>query len=102
MVMGLNYFYPHFVNSSGDPTLLGGFLGVLLIVLFFPFNYYGVKAFSKSTNLFGDVKLLIYFHVAFGFISFWHVHNMYSYGWHPALRFGGRVCRHSSGHVCVR
>ncbi len=86
VVMGLNYFYPHFVNSSGDPTLLGGFLGVLLMLLFFPFNYYGVKAFSKSTNLFGGVKLLIYFLVAFGFISFWHVHNMYSYG--GALPYG--------------
>ncbi|MGC8467538.1 MAG: APC family permease [Acidithiobacillus sp.] len=86
VVMGMNYFYPHFVNSSGDPTLLGGFLGVLLMLLFFPFNYYGVKAFSKSTNLFGGVKLLIYFLAAFGFISFWHVHNMYSYG--GALPYG--------------
>ncbi|MCY0871305.1 MAG: APC family permease [Acidithiobacillus caldus] len=86
VVMGLNFFYPHFVNSSGDPTMLGGLLGVLLMLLFFPFNYYGVKAFSKSTNLFGGVKLLIYFLVAFGFISFWHVHNMYSYG--GALPYG--------------
>lgn len=85
-VMGLNYFYPHLVNSSGDPTLLGAILGVIFMLLFFPFNYYGVKAFSNSTNWFGGLKLVLYFLVALGFISFGHFGNFSHFG--GALPFG--------------
>lgn len=37
-VMGLNYFYPHLVNSSGDPTLSGAILGVIFMLMFFSFQ----------------------------------------------------------------
>lgn len=85
-VMGLNYFYPHLVNNSGDPTILGAILGVIFMLLFFPFNYYGVKAFSNSTNWFGGLKLVLYFLVALGFISFGHFGNFTNFG--GALPFG--------------
>jgi len=80
VVEGLNYFYPHFVNSAGNPTLLGAILGVFFMLLFFPFNYFGVRGFAKSTNLLGGIKLLIYLVVALGFISFGHFSNFTSYG----------------------
>jgi amino acid transporter len=80
VVEGLNYFYPHFVNSAGNPTMLGAILGVIFMLLFFPFNYFGVKAFSKSTNLFGGLKLILYLIVALGFISFGHFSNFSAHG----------------------
>lgn len=85
-VMGLNYFYPHFVNSFGDPTLQGSILGVIFMMMFFPFNYYGIKAFSNSTNWFGSLKIVLYFLVAIGFISFGHFGNFSHFG--GALPFG--------------
>ncbi|WP_308389252.1 APC family permease [Acidithiobacillus sp. AMEEHan] len=80
VVEGLNFFYPHFVNSSGNPTMLGAILGVLFMLAFFPFNYYGVKFFSKNTNFYGGLKLILYLTVALGFISFGHFSNFSAHG----------------------
>lgn len=80
VVEGLNFFYPHFINSSGNPTMFGAILGVVFMLLFFPFNYFGVKAFSKNTNWFGGIKLLLYLAVALGFLSVGHFVNFTAHG----------------------
>lgn len=79
-VEGLNYFYPHFINSLGNPTTEGAVLGVVLMLLFLPFNYYGVRMFANSTNVFGTVKLLLYALVGIGFLSLAHYRNFTAYG----------------------
>lgn len=79
-VEGLNYFWPHFINTHGDPTALGGICGAILLLLFLPFNYFGVKSFAKSTNFLGVIKLLLYALAAIGFLTFAHFANFYSYG----------------------
>lgn len=77
---GINYFYPHFVNAQGNPTTLGAIVAAVLMLLFFPFNYYGVRAFSRSTNALGAIKLLLYVLVAVGFVAFAKFGNFTQYG----------------------
>jgi len=78
---GLNLIYPHLVNSQGNPTTLGAIVAVILMLLFFPFNYFGIRAFSRSTNVLGVIKLLIYLLVALGFLfTFAQFHNFSSFG----------------------
>ncbi|HET9016975.1 MAG TPA: APC family permease [Thermomicrobiaceae bacterium] len=77
---GINYFYPHLVNSQGNPTTLGAVIGTILMILFFPFNYFGIRAFSRSTNLFGTIKMALYLLVALGFLAFARFGNFGNYG----------------------
>lgn len=76
---GLNYFYPHLVNAQGAPTTAGAVVGALLMLLFLPFNYYGIKAFSRFTNALGGIKLVLYVLAALGFISFARFGNFTQY-----------------------
>jgi amino acid transporter len=80
---GLSYFYPHLVNPNGGPTVAGALVGVILLLLFLPFNYYGVRVFRDSTNLLGAVKLLLYILVGIGFLSFAHFGNFSVAGFAP-------------------
>jgi amino acid transporter len=77
---GLNFIYPHLVNAQGNPTTLGAIVAVILMILFFPFNYFGIKAFSRSTNVLGIAKLIIYVLVAIGFITFARFANFANFG----------------------
>lgn len=79
-VEGVNYFYPHLVTTSGAPTTAGAILAIILMLIFLPFNYYGVRAFARSTNVLGIVKLLLYLLMAVGFIGFAHFANLGHYG----------------------
>ncbi len=79
-VEGLNYFWPHFVNSNGNPTVLGGIAGAVMLLLFLPFNYFGVKSFAKSTNILGIIKLFVYILASIGFVTFAHFANFNHYG----------------------
>ncbi|WP_242968512.1 APC family permease [Sulfobacillus sp. hq2] len=88
-VEGLNYFYPHFINALGNPTTAGAVLGVVLMLLFLPFNYYGVRMFANSTNVFGIAKLLLYVVVGIGFLSFAHSQNFTAYGGFMPFGMGG-------------
>ena len=88
-VEGLNYFYPHLVAASGAPTVAGALLGVVAMLLFVPFNYYGVRAFGQSTSGLGIVKLVLYVLVAIGFVSFARFANFSSYGGFVPLGLGG-------------
>lgn len=77
---GLNLVYPHFVTAKGSPTLLGAGVAIVLMLLFFPFNYFGIRVFSQSTNLLGAIKIALYVLVALGFVAFAHFGNFGSYG----------------------
>ncbi|MCY0864836.1 MAG: APC family permease [Sulfobacillus sp.] len=88
-VEGLNYFWPQLINSQGNPTTLGALLGVVLMILFLPFNYFGIRAFSRATNLLGLVKILLYALTAIGFISFARFENFTHYGGLTPFGFQG-------------
>lgn len=85
-VEGVNYFYPHLLTATGNPTTAGAVLGVIFMLLFLPFNYYGIRAFARSTTSLGLVKLVLYVVMAIGFISFGRFHNFT--GYHGFVPFG--------------
>ncbi len=88
-VEGINYFWPHFITAHGNPTTLGGIAGAVLMLLFLPFNYYGIKAFARSTNLLGIVKVVLYGLAAIGFITFARFANFNHYGGWVPFGFSG-------------
>lgn len=78
---GVNYFYPHLVNATtGDPTTLGALLGVLFMLFFLPFNYFGIKNFGKTTRWLGIVKLFLYVAAAIGFVTVFRTVNFFRFG----------------------
>ncbi|MCL5440891.1 MAG: APC family permease [Candidatus Marsarchaeota archaeon] len=87
VVEGFSYFFPSLMAASGAPTIMGSLLGVLLLLLFVPFNYFGTKVFGQSTAILGIVKLLFYLAVAFGLILiFFRPSNFVAY--HGFIPFG--------------
>ncbi|MEM3323822.1 MAG: APC family permease, partial [Metallosphaera sp.] len=81
VVEGLTFFFPNLLTSSGTPTVLGGIVGVVLLLLFIPFNYFGVRAFGRSTTTFGSIKLVLYVALALGVMGvFFSARNFVSYG----------------------
>lgn len=59
VVEGLDFFYSGLINQqTGVPTLQGVILGVILLLLFVPFNYFGVKVFGRSTLAFGITAVI--------------------------------------------
>ncbi|MBB5254956.1 APC family permease [Sulfurisphaera ohwakuensis] len=94
VVEGLNYFTSNYkivlINSNGFPTPLGAVIGVLIMLLFIPFNYYSVRFFGMSTTWFGSIKLLLYLAVLLGFlIYFFHFSNFTAYGGFAPFGFAG-------------
>lgn len=74
-VEGLSYIFPSLiVPHTTTPTLQGAIVGTLLLLAFVPFNYFGVKAFGRTTAFAGVIKLLIYvvaaLALAFAFFDF--------------------------------
>lgn len=87
VVDGLSIFYPSLTLSSGAPTLFGGLIAAALMLVMIPFNYFGVRAFGRSTVYFGIVKLFFYIAVAIGLASvFYDGRNLTAY--HGFLPFG--------------
>ncbi|HLH86042.1 MAG TPA: APC family permease [Thermoplasmataceae archaeon] len=90
VVDGLGVFYPSLITSSGGPTLTGGAIAVALMLVMVPFNYFGVKAFGRSTVYFGIVKLFFYIAVAIGLAAvFYDGRNLTSYGGFLPFGFSG-------------
>lgn len=85
-VEGINYFWPQLINANGNPTILGGILSAVFLLLFVPFNYYGIKGFAKSTNLLGIIKLILYVVAALGFITIARFSNFTAF--HGVVPFG--------------
>ncbi|BCS92425.1 APC family permease [Metallosphaera javensis (ex Sakai et al. 2022)] len=85
-IEGLDYIFPSLLNSKGFPTLKGALVGVVLMFGYIPFNYYGVKTFSRITSGFGTVKYIIYILPAFLLLlTFLNLKNFTVYG---VLPFG--------------
>jgi amino acid transporter len=80
VVEGINYFWPHLINAQGNPTLLGGVLSAVFLLLFVPFNYYGIKGFARSTDVLGIIKLLLYVVAAIGFVVVARFSNFTHFG----------------------
>lgn len=59
-VEGLAHFDAGLLKANGDPTTAGALVAVGLTVLFVPFNYYGIQAFTRFTNVLGGAKILLY------------------------------------------
>jgi len=90
IVYGLTLFYPQLVTSSGFPTIAGAALAVALLLIMIPFNYFGTRAFGKSTFYFGTVKLLFYLAMAFGLAGiFFRASNFAIYGGIAPFGFAG-------------
>ncbi len=84
ILTGMNFFDPIFVRASGAPTLYGIALGAALMMIFIPFNYYGVKQFGKSSLYTGIVKVFFYLSMTLGVIFFiFNYQNLYAYGVFP-------------------
>ncbi|MGC9124375.1 MAG: APC family permease [Thermoplasmata archaeon] len=87
VVDGLTIFYPSLVTSTGAPSLTGAVLAAVLLLIFIPFNYFGVKAFGKSKVYIGLVKLFFYIAVAIALAAtFYDMKNLTFY--HGFLPFG--------------
>jgi amino acid transporter len=80
VVEGINSFWGHFLKSNGDPTALGALAAAALVVLFFPFNYFGITTFRRSTTTLGAIKTIFYMVLAFSLISFGIGSNITRYG----------------------
>lgn len=90
VVDGLSVFYPNLVTSSGAPTLIGAVVAVLLMILMIPFNYYGVKAFGRSTASFGAIKLAFYIALAIGLAAaYFDARNLFAYNGFLPFGFPG-------------
>ncbi|MCL4318056.1 MAG: APC family permease [Candidatus Thermoplasmatota archaeon] len=80
VVEALNYFSPVFI-VNGAPTYLGAAVGVILILVFIPFNYFGVKRLSQSTTAFSVVKLILFLGVSLGLVFVYsNLSNFSAYG----------------------
>jgi amino acid transporter len=87
VIDGLSIFYGNLVTASGAPTIYGAAIAAVLMIFMVPFNYFGVRAFGKSTVYFGIVKLFFYLAVAIGLAAvFYDGRNLTAY--HGFLPFG--------------
>ena len=80
VVEGISVFVKGLILANGLPTVPGAVLGVMLMLVFIPFNYFGVKAFGRSTVAIGIVKLVLYLAVAIGLVFvFFNYKNLTAY-----------------------
>jgi len=69
--------------GSGDPTLIGWLVQLLLLCIFFALNYYSVKTFAKSNNLISVIKFVVPLLVIVVLFSFFKPENLHSQGFAP-------------------
>lgn len=60
IIEGLNLYYPYFISSLGNPTYIGGIVGIAITLLFIPVNYFGSKIMGRSNFVAGALKVLLY------------------------------------------
>lgn len=81
VVEGISFFYPSLITPSNIPSLSGALLGVLITLLFIPFNYFGVRFFGKTTTGIGVFKIIIYLILGIGVAAVvFRPENFSSYG----------------------
>lgn len=56
VVEGFDYYIPSLIASNGNPTFYGVLLGIILLIIFIPINFFGVKALSTTSSLYGGIK----------------------------------------------
>ena len=60
IIEGLNLYFPYFISAAGYPTYPGGFLGIVITLLFIPLNYFGSRVMGRSNFLAGLLKVILY------------------------------------------
>lgn len=79
-IEGMNYFYPHFINSAGNPTTAGALGTVVMMLLFLPLNYYGIRAMQMANRSVGLIKLGLLAIVGLAFLTIGHFGNLSRFG----------------------
>lgn len=81
VVEALNNFTHSFLNNVGNPTLLGGLVGTVLVLTFIPFNYFGVKRMGQASLSLGIIKLILFLVIPIGLvIAFFNSSNFVGHG----------------------
>lgn len=81
VVEGVDYYVPSLISSTGSPTVYGVILGVILLLIFIPINYFGMKSFSNITFFYGVIKWIWLAVVGFLFLLIlMHGENFSNYG----------------------
>lgn len=52
-------WWPQLSQPSGNPTVLGWFIQLLLLAIFFAINYFGVKLFGKTNTIITAFKFIV-------------------------------------------
>ncbi|MEW9570324.1 APC family permease [Rhodanobacter sp. Si-c] len=85
-------------DAAGDPTVLGWFVQLALLALFFVLNYFSVKTFAKANNLVSIFKFLVPLLVIVVLLTHYQPQNMHLHGFAPH-GFGGVERAVSAGGV---
>ncbi|MEM4091286.1 MAG: APC family permease [Thermoplasmatales archaeon] len=72
IIEGINQFLPVLISTSGFPTYVGAFVGVILTLLFVPLNYFGARIMGRSNLISGIIKIALYAALGFGLLAILH------------------------------
>jgi len=65
----IHEFFPQVLNpATGNLTLIGGIIALIIILLMVPLNYYGIEVFTASSRVMGSIKYALYAIMAITFI----------------------------------
>lgn len=57
----IHEFFPQVLNpATGNLTLIGGIIALIIILLMVPLNYYGIEVFTASSRVAGSIKYVLY------------------------------------------
>jgi amino acid transporter len=84
--------------GSQSPTLLGWFVQLALLVIFFLLNYYSVRTFARANNLVSIFKFVVPLTVIVVLLWFFHSGNFTAYGFAP-FGFAGIAGAVSAGGI---
>lgn len=85
-------------DASGSPTLLGWFVQLLLLAVFFALNYYSVKTFARANNIISIFKFVVPALVIVVLLAFFQPGNMTAHGFAP-FGFSGIEAAVSGGGI---
>lgn len=70
-------------SGSGDPTVLGWIVQLLLLTVFFLLNYFSVRTFAKANNIISIFKFVVPLLVIVVLLTHFQPHNMQVHGFAP-------------------
>ncbi len=98
-VEAIAHFDKSLLTSSGDLTAGGALTAIGLLIVYVPFNYYGIRIFARITNVIGGAKIALYFLLAIGFVvALSRADNFNSFG--GFAPFGGGPSSRRSPRRC--